>query len=179
MLLKNMFLVLVCLLSLSAMGQVTSGADIIVLPSWPSSCKVAEYKRNLNVVYDIEKVEENDDQATFQLKTQYVLCNNGSLIPYPLMAPMVDIDKHGILPSFGKRGVSATWQVLNNNELEVTFVFDKKNIFKRKSKTEQHFDMIFLPNGVSLYNQMMFWWDVWLIRDVSSNSIQLRLSKKA
>jgi hypothetical protein len=165
------------LFSLNTFAQTETYTGIAISPSWPSSCNPHENKAILNTVYEIERVAETADDVVYSLKTQFVQCNNGRLVPYMLVNPAIDIDRKGLFAQLGPRNVESVLELYGNTELKVTFTFNKRKIFKRASKKEERFEMLFLPYNVNFYNQITFWWNIVLIKDMIRNVVRMEFAR--
>lgn len=196
---KKLFFAALALVSLSAVAQVvgggnggtpgpvivgpgpqviSGGAQVVITPVWPTTCFVSQFKRHLNTVYNVQKMDESDETVTFRFNTQYVRCNDGRLEPYRLEgygAVAEVVSKKFILVHRNGKPMETRSELSRPDELEVTVKFYKKRIFRSDKQTGKEFQMVFLP--VNHINGYRFWWNVWLIRDVASGSYDMKISQ--
>lgn len=169
-------------------GATTTGSDVVITPVWPTTCEERELKNFLNTVYDVHKIDENDEKVTFSFYTQLVQCNQGRLLPYSLEGQYPTaavVSKKFVL--FHSRGIpmTTTYELSRPDEVKITVTFFKKRIFKNARETGKEFSMLFQPFSTSNYPyrwaaptwRMTYWWNVWLIQDVNSREFSMKITQ--
>lgn len=169
-------------------GPIKNGSDVVITPAWPTTCNEGEMKNFLNTVFDIHKIDENDEKVKFSFYTQLNQCNRGRLLPYNLEGrhPIAEVVSKKIV-LFHTRGVpmSTSYELTRPDELKVTVTFFKKRIFKNNRQTGKEFSMLFQPFSLSSYPyawanpswRMTFWWKVWLIQDVNTKEFNMKITQ--
>lgn len=167
----------------SAQTQVILSADL------PASCeRESENHQNLNWIYNLQKIRENEETVGIRFTTAYGSCIGGKRVKKHLDARkqmIVVFQKKVVL--FQERPFKVSISNVSSHEAEVQILFDKKRIFKKSS--EKSFDLNFVPgeyvtllnpvDGKYYFTKLVFSWDLKLLQapdlstDVAFGSIRI------
>lgn len=133
-------LLLGVLFSFAAFAQDTG---VIVTPYYPLDCRTQDHTY-VNWVKDIRKVSESESEATFTFIAQYGYCQSQRQGLYRLEPSMLSIQlfKKGFCILCNEVPATASYQVINETELKVTMVVNKKVAFRKKNERRLIFNFI-------------------------------------
>jgi hypothetical protein len=108
-----------------------------------------------NYFYDLKRVSETEEEAVFEVKSQYGECVVTSLEAYPTIVQknQLLIYKHEVELPWHKRLVDGTVTRLSENEVKLTFTFHKDRLFTNKSQ-RQFFVHFWVTRNIRFY------WDI-------------------
>lgn len=181
-----------CLLTLvmfSLSVSIFAQTQIFISPVRPINCQMTDAP-HVNWIYKLTKISDTVDEAVFEFTTQHGYCANKKVVPYVVDERYANVGlfRDGVVLPWQKEGAEATFTMESESELRVRMVFDKKDLFKKKTSRTlaMYFEpglnygpiqLIRQPNGglTTWQAKLTFPWTIFLIVDQVTKVSQLSI----
>lgn len=125
--------------------------DVVITPSIPTGCTIV-HSRLIDWVYDVRKVSETSQEATFTMITMYGSCKGNQIISSEVFGfSNLSVVQNGVVWPWQRQGIKSALTKISKTEMQISIVFDKTILFKKAPKNNLQMD--FKPT-----NNLTFRW---------------------